>query len=127
MSSIKAFGIIGTGGLGVLVAALIISKVMNLGLEGIFSVALAVFVVAGAAALILRAAKNRKSNLKFHGCPAIHSERDVDGLLPHPSPLQILLDLAYGVRLVVEYARCKTRTRAVDKRVIDVIHRPDAA
>ncbi len=32
MSSIKAFGIIGTGGLGVLVAALIISKFMNLGL-----------------------------------------------------------------------------------------------
>lgn len=57
MSSIKAFGIIGTGGLGVLVAALIISKVMNLGLEGIFSVALAVFVVAGAAALIIREVK----------------------------------------------------------------------
>lgn len=57
MSSIKAFGIIGTGGLGVLVAALIISKVMNLGLEGIFSAVLALFVVAGAAALIIRAAK----------------------------------------------------------------------
>ncbi len=36
MSSIEAFGVIGKGGLGVLVAALIISKVMNLGLEGIF-------------------------------------------------------------------------------------------
>ena len=57
MSSIKAFGIIGTGGLGMLVAALIISKVMNLGLEGIFGVALIVFVLAGAAALVLKAAK----------------------------------------------------------------------
>lgn len=43
--------------MGVLVAALIISKVMNLGLEGIFSVALVIFVVAGAAALVLRAVK----------------------------------------------------------------------
>ncbi len=57
MSSIEAFGVIGKGGLGVLVAALIISKVMNLGLEGIFIALLVVFVFAGAAALILRAVK----------------------------------------------------------------------
>ena len=40
-----------------LVAALIISKVMNLGLEGIFGAAFVVFVAAGAVALILRAVK----------------------------------------------------------------------
>lgn len=57
MSSIKAFGIIGTGGLGVLVAGLIISKAMNFGLEGIFSGLLFIFVIAGAVALVLKAAK----------------------------------------------------------------------
>lgn len=57
MSSIQTLGIIGTGGLGVLVAALIISKLLNLGLEGIFSAALLIFVLAGAAALVLRATK----------------------------------------------------------------------
>ena len=54
MSSIQALGIVGTGGLGVLVVALIVSKLLNLGLESIFSLALIIFVVAGAAALILR-------------------------------------------------------------------------
>ena len=57
MSSIQTLGIIGTGGLGVLVAALIISKLLNLGLEGIFSAALLIFVLGGAAALVLRANK----------------------------------------------------------------------
>ena len=57
MSSINAFGIIGTGGLGVLVAALLISTYMNLGLEAIFSFALLVFVGAGAVALVLKAMK----------------------------------------------------------------------
>lgn len=57
MSSIQALGIVGTGGLGVLVAALILSKLLNLGLEGIFSAALLIFVIAGAAALVLRATK----------------------------------------------------------------------
>ena len=56
MSSIKAFGIVGTGGLGVLVAGLLISKAMNFGLEWIFSAALLIFVIAGAAALVLRSA-----------------------------------------------------------------------
>ncbi|MCK4688539.1 MAG: hypothetical protein KAT66_10445 [Candidatus Lokiarchaeota archaeon] len=55
MSSIKAFGIVGTGGLGVLVAGLLISKAMNFGLEWIFGAALLIFVIAGATALVLRA------------------------------------------------------------------------
>ena len=37
MSSIKAFGFVGTGGLGVLVVGLLASKTMDLGLDGIFS------------------------------------------------------------------------------------------
>ena len=48
-------------------------------------------------------------------------------LSPHPSSSQILLDLTHSVGLVVEYARCKTRIRPIDKRVIDMIHRADAA
>lgn len=57
MSSIKAFGIVGTGGLGILVAGLLVSTTMDLGLDGIFSTLLFIFVIAGAAALVLRAAK----------------------------------------------------------------------
>ena len=55
MSSLKALGIIGTGGLGILAAGLIISKVLNTGLDWIFGFALVIFVIAGAIALIARA------------------------------------------------------------------------
>jgi hypothetical protein len=51
MTSIQALEIVGTGGLGVLVVALILSKFLNLGLE----VALIIYVFAGAVALILGA------------------------------------------------------------------------
>ena len=57
MSSLKALGIIGTGGLGVLAAGLIISRVLNTGLDWIFGLALVIFVIAGAIALIARATK----------------------------------------------------------------------
>ena len=57
MSSLKALGIIGTGGLGVLAAGLIISKILNTGLDWIFGLALVIFVIAGAIALIARAVK----------------------------------------------------------------------
>jgi hypothetical protein len=55
MNSLKALGIIGTGGLGVLAAGLIVSKILETGTEGIFGLALVVFVVAGAVALVVRA------------------------------------------------------------------------
>ncbi|MBI2647436.1 hypothetical protein HYW99_03075 [Candidatus Woesearchaeota archaeon] len=57
MSSLKALGIIGTGGLGVLAAGLIISKMLNTGLDWIFGLALVIFVIAGAIALIARSVK----------------------------------------------------------------------
>ena len=57
MSSLKFLGIIGTGGLGVLAAGLIISKILNNGLDWIFGLALVIFVVAGAIALIARSIK----------------------------------------------------------------------
>ena len=57
MSSLKALGIIGTGGLGVLVAGLIVSNLLKTGLDWIFGLAIVIFVVAGAIALITRAIK----------------------------------------------------------------------
>ena len=57
MSSLKALGIIGTGGLGVLVAGLIVSNLLKTGLDWIFGLAIIIFVVAGAIALITRAIK----------------------------------------------------------------------
>lgn len=54
MSSLKALGIVGTGGIGVLAAGLIISNVLKSGLEWIFGAALLIFVAAGAFGLVLR-------------------------------------------------------------------------
>ena len=54
MSSLKAFGIIGTGGLGILAAGLFISNILKTGLDWIFGLALLIFVVAGAIALVAR-------------------------------------------------------------------------
>ncbi len=55
MSSLKALGVSAAGGLGVLVAGLIISKLGGFGLEKILSAALIIFVLAGAVALVMRA------------------------------------------------------------------------
>ena len=57
MSSLKVLGIIGTGGLGVLATGLIISKVLDTGVDWIFGLALVIFVIAGAIALIAKAVK----------------------------------------------------------------------
>jgi len=54
MSSLSALGIIGTGGLGVLVAALFLDKLLNTGLGVLLGIALVVFVLAGAIALVAR-------------------------------------------------------------------------
>jgi len=54
MSFFKVGGIVGSGTAGILVAGLVASKVFNLGLDGLLGAALVLFVVAGAAALILR-------------------------------------------------------------------------
>lgn len=51
---LKIGNITGTGGLGVLVAGLIASEMLNLDISGTLSFALKVFVVAGAVALIGR-------------------------------------------------------------------------
>ena len=59
MNSLKVLGIIGTGGLGVLVAGLLISNLLNTGLDWVFELALVIFVIAGAIALIARAVNNR--------------------------------------------------------------------
>jgi len=56
MASFKALGIVGSGGLGILVAGLIVSNLLKTGLDWIFGLALIIFVVAGAVALIARAA-----------------------------------------------------------------------
>lgn len=53
-SSLKGFGVIATGGLGVLVGGLLISEILNLSVSGILAVALLIFVLAGAAAHVLR-------------------------------------------------------------------------
>ncbi len=57
MASLKALGIIGTGGLGVLAAGLLISNVLKTGLEWIFGLALIIFVIAGGVALVGRVLK----------------------------------------------------------------------
>ena len=57
MSSLKVLGIIGTGGIGVLADGLIISKVLNTGLDWIFGLALVIFVIAGEIAQIAKAVK----------------------------------------------------------------------
>lgn len=55
MSSLKAVGVIGTGTLGVLAAGVVLSQVLQTGTTWVFAVALIVFVVAGAIALVARA------------------------------------------------------------------------
>jgi Co/Zn/Cd efflux system component len=54
MPSLKALGIIGTGGLGVLVAGLLISSALKTGWDPLFAVLLFIFVLAGAIALVAR-------------------------------------------------------------------------
>lgn len=54
MSSLKIGGIVGTGGIGVLAAAIIVSNMLETGMEWIFGLALIIFVTAGAIALINR-------------------------------------------------------------------------
>lgn len=54
MSSLKAFGVIGTGGLGILAAGLLVSNALKTGLDWIFGLGLLIFVSAGAIALIQR-------------------------------------------------------------------------
>ncbi|MFH0978952.1 MAG: hypothetical protein V1837_06670 [Candidatus Woesearchaeota archaeon] len=54
MPSLKGLGIIGTGGLGVLAAGLILSNILKTGTEGLFGTAMLIFVIAGAIALIAR-------------------------------------------------------------------------
>ena len=54
MSMIKAFGIVGVGTAGILVAGIFISKIMNAGFEWLFGSLLGIFVIAGAIALILK-------------------------------------------------------------------------
>jgi|GEM_PF-6084564 hypothetical protein len=50
----KAFGMIGTGGLGVLSVGMIVSNGLKTGLDWIFGLARLIFVSAGAIALISR-------------------------------------------------------------------------
>lgn len=57
MSSLKIGGIIGTGGVGVLAAAAIVSNMLDMGLEWLFGLALIIFVTAGAIALVARSVK----------------------------------------------------------------------
>ena len=54
MGSLNVLGVSATGGLGILVAGLIVSKMYNLNLDGILSLALLIFVGAGAFSLISR-------------------------------------------------------------------------
>lgn len=54
MSSLKIFGAAATGGLGILVAGLLLSSVLNLAWSWLFATAIFIFVVAGAIALVLR-------------------------------------------------------------------------
>ncbi len=54
MSTLKALGIIGTGGLGVLVAGLLISSVLKTGWDWLFGILLFIFVLAGAIALVAK-------------------------------------------------------------------------
>lgn len=57
MSSLKFGGIIGTGGIGVLAAGILVSNVLKTGQEWIFGMALLIFVTAGAIALIARSVR----------------------------------------------------------------------
>lgn len=54
MSGLKILGITGSGGLGVLVAGLLASEMFDLNVTGILAVALLIFVMGGAGALVLR-------------------------------------------------------------------------
>ena len=54
MSFLKIGGIVGTGGLGVLAAGMIVSNILKTGLDWIFGLALIIFVVAGAGALLAK-------------------------------------------------------------------------
>lgn len=54
MSSLQILGVSASGGLAILVAGLLISKMYALNLDGIFSAALLLFVGAGAFSLIAR-------------------------------------------------------------------------
>jgi len=54
MTSLKTLGISATGGLAVLIAALLVSSQLKLGWEPLFAVLLVVFVIAGAISLLAR-------------------------------------------------------------------------
>ena len=54
MSFLKIGGIVGAGGLGVLAAGMIVSNILKTGLDWIFGLALIIFVVAGAGALLAK-------------------------------------------------------------------------
>jgi len=53
---LRVLGITATGGLALLIAGLILSSQLKLGLEMFFASLIAVFVIAGAVALVLRSA-----------------------------------------------------------------------
>jgi hypothetical protein len=54
MSLLKIFGVTAVGGMGILVAGLLLSNTMKLGLDLLFGGLLTLFVVAGAIALVAR-------------------------------------------------------------------------
>lgn len=54
VSSLKALGVVGTGGIGVLSTGFIVSSMLKTGSEGVFGLALIIFVTAGAVSLIAR-------------------------------------------------------------------------
>ena len=54
MGSLNVLGVSATGGLGILVAGLIVSKMYDLNLDGILGLALLLFVGAGAISLIAK-------------------------------------------------------------------------
>lgn len=54
MSKLAIAGITGSGGLGVLLVALLASSMLDLGVTGIVALLLLLYVMGGAAALILR-------------------------------------------------------------------------
>jgi len=54
MSSLKAFGVIGTGTIGVLAAGLLISNAMGAWTQSIFATGIILFIIFGGAGLLLR-------------------------------------------------------------------------
>ena len=57
MSYLKAGGIVGAGGLGVLAAGMIVSNMLDTGMDWVFGLALIIFVTGGAIALIAKSIK----------------------------------------------------------------------